>query len=118
MIGILFRPLHVRLPRQLAHRGSLSALLTLFLIFFTVLLPAMLAVEAPAVFQRVHSAELHAGAVIEWLQALVPQTSDWAAGVGIDGLPQKLSEAAVNGSRFITSPALPAWHRPHDVLTS
>ena len=67
-----------------------------------------------------NKADIADGEAFQRLRMLYPGSVAISAetGVGIDGLPQKLSEAAVNGSRFITSPALPAWHRPHDLLTS
>jgi predicted PurR-regulated permease PerM len=115
VIGVLFRPVHLRLARRLADRRSLAAGLTLILIFFTVLLPAMLlasilTAEAAGVFRRIQSGELDVGAVIAWVKAWIPPISDWAASVGvdIDALSQKLSQAAVNGSRFIASLALRA----------
>lgn len=115
VIGILFRPLHLRLAERLAGRRSLAAGLTLVVIFFTVLLPAMLlasilTAEAAGVFKRIQSGELDVGALIAWIKAWLPAISDWAAKVGIDidELSQKLSQAAVNGSRFVASLALRA----------
>ena len=115
VIGILFRPVQTRLTSRLRGRASLAAVLTVVLIFFTVLVPAMLlasavTVEAAGVYGRIQSGEIDLGALIRWLQNLVPQAGEWASrfGVNLNDLSQKLSSAAVKGSRFIASLALNA----------
>lgn len=115
VIGILFRPVQKRLTGRLSGRASLSAALTVILIFFTVIVPAMLlasmvTAEAAGVYHRIQSGELDVGGIVRWVQNLLPQASDWAARIGIDlnELPAKLSAAAVKGSQFIASLALSA----------
>ncbi|MDH3673154.1 MAG: AI-2E family transporter [Gammaproteobacteria bacterium] len=115
VIGILFRPVQTWLDGRLGGRASLAAVLTVILIFFTVLVPAMflasaVAAEAAAVYARVQSGELDVGALVRWLQGLLPQASEWAARIGVDlnELPAKLSAVAVKGSQFIASLALSA----------
>ncbi|MDJ0928131.1 MAG: AI-2E family transporter [Gammaproteobacteria bacterium] len=115
VIGVLFRPVQTWLLVRLGGRASLSAVLTVILIFFTVLVPAMVlasavASEAAGVYARVQSGELDVGALVRWVQGLLPQASEWAAriGVNLNELPEKLSTAAVRGSQFIASLALSA----------
>ncbi len=113
VIGILFRGVQTRIAVRLKGRASLAAVLTVILIFFTVLVPALLlasavAAEAAGVYTRIQSGELDVGAALRWTQNLVPQASEWTSRIGIDlnELTQKLSAAAVKGSRFIASLAL------------
>jgi predicted PurR-regulated permease PerM len=115
VIGILFRPVQKRLTDRLNQRATLAGVLTVILIFFTVLVPAMLlasavAAEAAGVYARIQSGELDIGAVVRWIQSLLPQAGEWAARIGLDldQLPSKLSAAAVKGSQFVASLALSA----------
>ncbi len=115
VIGILFRPVQTKLSAWLGGRETLAAVLTVILIFFTVIVPAMLVasavtVEAAGVYKRIQSGELDLGAIVRWVKNLTPQVSEWATrfGIDLDDVSQKLSNAAVAGSRFIASLALTA----------
>ena len=115
VIGILFQPVQHALERRLGERRSLAALLTLVLIFFTVLVPAFVIAsavvsEAAAIYAGIQSGELDPGAALHWVQGLLPQAAELAARVGInfDELPQKISSIAVKGSQFVGSLALTA----------
>jgi len=115
VIGILFRPVQRRIEARVKQRASLAAVLTVTLIFFTVLVPALLlasavAAEAAGVYARIQSGELDVGALVRWVQNLLPQAGEWTSRVGVDldELTQKLSAAAVKGSQFIASLALSA----------
>ena len=115
VLGVLFRPVETRLAARLQGRETLATVLTLILIFFTVLVPAIflasvVAVEAAGVYERIQSGELDYGVVVRWIQGLLPQFGEWTARFGVDlnDLQQKLSAAAVTGTRFITSLALSA----------
>ena len=48
VIGIIFRPVQTRIEARLNGRASLAAVLTVILIFFTVLVPALLLASAVA----------------------------------------------------------------------
>jgi predicted PurR-regulated permease PerM len=113
VIGLLFHPVEVWLSERIGGRRSLASVLTVILIFFTVIVPTLLlgsavAAEATALYQRVQSGEIDIGAPIHWLQGLLPQASEWLARFGIDlsELPQRLSSAAVAGGQFIASMSL------------
>ncbi|MFQ5515142.1 MAG: AI-2E family transporter [Myxococcota bacterium] len=115
IMGILFRPVQRRLELRLRGRRSLAALLTVALIFFTVLVPALLvgsAVTAEALrfYTQVQEGEIDPGALIRWLQGLTPQAAEHAArlGIDLDEIPAKLSGVALRGSQFIASLALSA----------
>ena len=114
-IGIIFLPVQHFLESRLKGRRSLAAVLAVLLIFFTVLVPALLvasavAEEAAQLYGRIQRGEIDPGAVLRWLQGLTPQLTELAERIGIDvdELPGKLSAAAVAGSRFIASLALTA----------
>ena len=115
VIGILFRPIQARLTKWLGGRTSFAAVLTVILIFFTVIVPALMlasavASEAAGVYQRIQSGEIDIEGVVRWVQSLLPQAGEWASRVGVNlsELPEKLSNAAVKGSQFIASLAFSA----------
>jgi predicted PurR-regulated permease PerM len=93
----------------------LAAVLTVTLIFFTVLVPAMaiasaVATEAAQLYGRIERGEIDPGAILRWIQGMTPQISAWAEkiGVDVDGMPDRLTAAAVKGSQFIGALALTA----------
>lgn len=111
VIGLLFRPVEVWLSERFGGRRSLAAMITMVLILFTVIVPALLlvsavAAEATALYQRVQSGDI--GAAIREVQGLLPQASGWLARLGIDlsELPQRLSSAVVEGGQIIASMSL------------
>jgi predicted PurR-regulated permease PerM len=115
IVGIIFLPVQKFLERYLKGRKSLAAVLTVLLIFFTVLVPSMLVAsavinEATGLYGRVQSGEIDPGAALRWLQDLTPWATEVAARVGVDvnELSQKLSAITVQASQYIGSMALAA----------
>jgi predicted PurR-regulated permease PerM len=115
VFGILFRPVEVRISARLGSRHSLAAVLTVIVIFFTVIVPAMLVAsavvsEAAALYERIESGEFDLGAVFQWFNSRLPVLGEWASRFGIDisELPTKLSSVLVSGSQFVASLALTA----------
>ena len=115
VVGILFLPVQEWMEARLHGRASLASVLTVVVIFSTVIVPALLlatavAAEATSLYARIQSGELDVGALVRWVQDLMPQAGIWAQKVGIDlaELPQKLSAVAVKGSQFIASLAISA----------
>jgi predicted PurR-regulated permease PerM len=115
VFGILFRPVEVRLSSRLGSRKSLAAVLTVVLIFFTVIVPAMLVAsavvsEAAGLYSRIESGEFDFGAVLRWIDSRLPLLGEWASGFGIDisEVSNKLSTVLVSGSQFVASLALSA----------
>ncbi len=115
VFGILFRPIYLRLAGRFNGRHSLAAALTVILIFFTVLLPAILvasvvATEAAGLYSRIQSGQIDLAVVVDWFNQRLPRLSEWAAGYGINlsDVPSKLSAIAVKGSQYIGSLALSA----------
>jgi predicted PurR-regulated permease PerM len=114
-VGIIFRPVQQYLEGKLAGRRSLAAVLTVILIFFTVLIPALLiaaavAGEAAEIYGRITRGEIDPGAILRWFQAMTPELTVWAEKIGIDvdTMPDRLTAAAVKGSQFIGALALTA----------
>ena len=114
-VGVIFLPVQHHLERKLKGRTSVAAVLTVILIFFTVLVPAMLIAsavvrEAAELYGAIQRGELDPGAALRWLQNLTPQVTELAnrVGIDVDELPDKLSAAAVKGSQFIGALALTA----------
>jgi len=114
-VGVIFLPVQHYLERKLHHRTSVAAVLTVILIFFTVLVPAMLIAsavvkEAAELYASIQRGDIDPGAALRWLQNMTPRFSEFAARIGIDveELPEKLSTAAVKGSQFIGALALTA----------
>ncbi|UCG72811.1 MAG: AI-2E family transporter [Chromatiales bacterium] len=115
VLGILFLPVKNRLERRLPGKPSLVAALTVVLIFFTVLVPALLvasavASEAALLLERIQAGEFDPGVILEWVQNLIPPITEWAArfGINLNEWQDKLSGAALKGSQFIASLALTA----------
>ena len=113
--GAVFHPLQNYLERRLSGRNSLAAMLTVMIIFFTVIIPALLvasavAREAADFYARVQSGEINPQALLRWVQSLLPDAGSFAEGIGldVDGIGQSLTAAAVAGSSFVGSMALTA----------
>lgn len=113
--GAVFHPLQNYLERRLYGRNSLAAMLTVMIIFFTVIIPALLiasavAREAADFYARVQSGEINPQALLRWVQSLLPDAVGFAEGIGldVDGIGQSLTAAAVAGSSFVGSMALTA----------
>jgi predicted PurR-regulated permease PerM len=114
-IGIIFLPVQHFLERRLGGRASLAGVLSVLLIFVTVLVPALLiasavVTEAAQLYSRIQSGEIDPGAVLRWFQKMTPQLNGWAEKIGfdVDEMPDQLRTAAVKGSQFIGALALTA----------
>lgn len=114
-IGIMFRPVQHFLECKFGGRASLAAVVTVVLIFFTVLMPALLvasavANEATTIFGMIQRGEIDPGALLRWVQEQLPRLTERAELIGIDvsEWPAKLSAAAIKGSQFIGQLALSA----------
>ena len=115
IVGIMFLPVQHFLERRLKGRTSLAAMLTVILIFFTVLVPmffisSAVISEAAGLYARIQSGQIDPGAALRWLQDLTPWASNLAERLGVDmnDLPQKASALAVQVSQYIGSMALTA----------
>lgn len=114
-VGLVFLPVQHYLERKLLGRRTIAAVLTVILIFITVLLPAMLIAsavvsEAAQIYEQIQNGEIDPGAIVRWVQKVLPDFMNWAEGFGINTaeLPDKLSAAAATASKYIGQLALTA----------
>jgi predicted PurR-regulated permease PerM len=114
-IGIIFLPIQHFLERRFRGYPSVAAILTVVLLFFTVLVPLLLIAsavvsEAAALYQRIQSGEVDPGAALRWFQDLTPWLTEHAERFGIDPSqwPERVSQLAVKGSQFVGSLAISA----------
>lgn len=112
-MGILFLPVQHWLEQRLGQRRSLAAILTVILIFFTVLVPALfvgmaVANEAVQLYSQVQSGEIDPGEPLRWLRRIMPAAAEFLTGLGVDvdDIPNKLSATAMGVSRFVAGLAL------------
>jgi predicted PurR-regulated permease PerM len=114
IMGILFLPVQTRFEERLAGRTSIAAILTVIVIFFTVLVPTLLIAGAVAdqgvqLYQRLEQGDINLGALLDRLEGALPvEVSDWLVRVGIEpvSLQERISQAAVDASGFIASLAV------------
>lgn len=114
-LGILFLPLQRFLEAKLNGRRSLAAVLSVFAILITVIVPAFFVAsavvgEAGNLYARIQSGEVDPGAALRWAQQMSPRATEWAAQIGIEveELRGKVSELATKGSQYVASLALTA----------
>ena len=110
VIGILFHPVQVRLVRAFGGYPSLSSVLTVVLIFFTVLVPALslasaVALEATRLYGRIQSGEWDIGAAHAVLRAAGGEVYTFDGSV----LPYNSKESLLNPEFVAVGDAGFAW---------
>lgn len=112
VLAVVFSPLQERLLRRLGGRGNLAALLTLIICLLVAILPVIfitsaVVAEGTALYQRLESGELDAGAyVTSGIRMLPPSIQEQLARVGIsdlDGLREQISKGAMAGSQYLAT---------------
>jgi predicted PurR-regulated permease PerM len=115
ILAIVFMPLHRRLLALTRGRKNLSALITLLAIILIVIIPVILIAaslvrEGASVYQLINSGKLSLGVYFEQIMnALPPVVHDTLTRFGIGdiiSLREKLSEVAVQASRFLAGQAV------------
>ena len=114
IIGIVFLPVKHRIEQRLPERPSTSALITLLIILFTVLVPTILLTGAVAdqglqLYQNIQSGEIDPGAIFSTIeQRLPPEVVGLLERLGIEPetIQDRISQAAVEASGFIAGLAL------------
>lgn len=115
ILAIVFMPLYRRLLGKTKGRKNLSALITLLAIIVIVILPlalisASLIQEGATIYQRINNGEFSIGRYFEQIMNALPASVHDVLtrfGVGdILSLREKLTEAAMQGSRFLASQAV------------
>ncbi|MET0855405.1 MAG: AI-2E family transporter, partial [Telluria sp.] len=116
VLAILFTPFHRSISRKMGkHRPVLAAMTTLAICLVVVILPMILiaislAQEGTAVYQKVASREIDVGVFLQNIFTALPAWAhDIMARLGMDNiatLQTKLSDAAVQGSKFVATNVL------------
>ncbi|MDF3029629.1 MAG: hypothetical protein K0R03_187 [Moraxellaceae bacterium] len=127
VLGVVFAPLHRRLLARVGQRRNTAAALTLLLCLLIVILPlsligSMLAKEAASVYERVQTGRIDFGA---WLARALELLPGWAVRLlerndltEIGSLQEKISAAAMQGSRSLVSQAVTVGQNTFSFLTS
>lgn len=112
VLALVFSPLQERLIRRMGGRGNLAALLTLIICLLVAILPVIfitsaVVAEGTALYQKLESGELDAGAyVTSGIRMLPPSIQEQLARVGIsnlDGLREQISKGAMAGSQYLAT---------------
>lgn len=115
ILAIVFMPLHRKMLAVTHGRKNVSALITLLAIVVIVILPlglitGSLIQEGATVYQRINSGQFSIGAYFEQIMNALPgSVHDLLTRFGIGdvlSLREKLTQAAVQGSRFLASQAV------------
>jgi predicted PurR-regulated permease PerM len=127
VLAILFAPFHRWMLKKMGQRAVPAALATLSLCLVLVILPMILialslAHEGTAMYQKVASGEIDVGAFLQKIFAALPAwVHDLMGQFGLDSIATvqaRLSEAAVNGSKFIATNVLNIGMNAFDILVS
>ena len=112
-IGMLFYPLQQRLTRLWGERPNSTALATLAICVFLVVLPVLALLtsfvqEGANLYQRIDRGEINLGAYIDRVRNALPQLQVLLDKVGMDAesLKAQAANAAVVASRFLAKNAL------------
>ncbi|VXB62390.1 Predicted PurR-regulated permease PerM [Pseudomonas sp. 8O] len=112
VLAVVFSPMQERLIRRMGGRGNLAALLTLIICLLVAILPVIfitsaVVAEGTALYQKLESGELDAGAyVTSGIRMLPPSIQEQLARVGIsnlDGLREQISKGAMAGSQYLAT---------------
>lgn len=127
VLAILFAPFHRRILARQSKRPVLAALTTLGICLILVILPMILiavslAQEGTALYQKVESQEIDVAAFLQNIFTALPAwMHDIMGRFGLDSigrLQARLSDAAVQGSRFIATNVLDIGKNAFDFLVS
>ncbi|HUG59345.1 MAG TPA: AI-2E family transporter [Candidimonas sp.] len=115
ILAIVFSPLHRRLLAKMRGRPNLAAFTTLLIIVLMVIIPLILITgallqEGATIYNRISTGELNLGNYFEQIvSALPPSVHDTLNRFGIGdifSLREKLSAAALQGSKFLATQAV------------
>ncbi|AIZ32459.1 AI-2E family transporter [Pseudomonas parafulva] len=127
ILGILFAPLQRNLLIRFNRRRNLAACATLAICLLIAVLPvivisALLVQEGATLYQRIESGQLDIAGYVERGRDMLPhfaQNGLDRLGVGnLDGLREKITQWATQGSRFLASQAFSFGQGTFDFLVS
>ncbi len=109
-LAVLFSPVQKKLLQHLHNRENLTALLTLLIILFAVIVPAMLlsiavGKEGVSLYQAIAKGEINLSGPISWAQNTWPSLIERgeSLGINLEEIKQKLSSSALKGSQWLVS---------------
>src|SRR5690554_1716440 len=112
-IGLLFYPLQHRLTRVWGERPNTTALTTLVICVFVVVLPSLAVLASffqsgANLYQQIDSGEINPASYIDKIRDALPQLQSLMDRLGIDAdaVKQQAANAAVVASRFVAKNAL------------
>ncbi len=127
ILGILFAPMQRRLIQRMGPRRNLAAGLTLLTCLLIVVLPViivsgLLVQEGGMIYKRIESGDLDVAGYIERFKDVLPpivQHGLERLGIGdLEGLRDKVTKGAVEGSQFFASQAYSFGQSTFELLVS
>ena len=127
VFAIMFNVLFLRLLREMPHKRTVAALLTVSIILVLVILPvglisALLTQEAASVYQRVQSGELSFGRFFQQIHSALP---GWVTGIldrsglqNLSKIQERVTSSLTQGSQFIAAQALSIGQNAFDFFVS
>lgn len=113
IIGVLFHPVQVRLEARWGQRPNLTALTTLTLCVVMVIIPVLFVLgsfvrEGAALYQALQSGQIDPGTYLDRIRQAFPVIQDLLdrLQVDVEGLKQRLGDAALTTSGFIAQNTL------------
>lgn len=114
LMGVLFQPTQNWFEQKVGGRVSLAAVMTLFVILVTVLVPTLLIASAVAeqglqLYQNLQEGEVNPGAILERVERSLPVevvAMLERAGIVPETLQSRISQAALDASGFIAGLAV------------
>jgi len=114
LIGVLFQPMQRWFEKRLAGRTSFSALVTVFVILVTVLVPTLLVAGAVAdqglqLYQGLQEGSVNPSAILERAEESLPEGALALlelAGIVPETIQDRISQAAIEAASFIATLAV------------
>ncbi|GAB2905123.1 AI-2E family transporter [Paralcaligenes sp. KSB-10] len=125
ILAIVFTPLHRRLLARMHKRPSLAALTTVLIIILIVIIPMILITgvllkEGAIIYKQISSGDLNLGNYFEQIVNVLPASvHDTLTRLGISdifSLQEKLSAAALQGSKFLATQAVSVGQHTFEFL--
>jgi predicted PurR-regulated permease PerM len=127
VIAIVFRPLYLRVLRDIPRRPTIAALLTVLVILLLVILPitfvgSLLVQEAVSTYERIQSGELNAGRFFQQIRAALPAWADTLLQrIGMDQLGnmgERLGSVLSRVAQFVAARGLALGQNALDFIVS
>lgn len=109
-LAVLFRPVQKIILSRLTQRENLASFITLLIILFAVIVPALslsiaVAKEGVALYQSIANGQIDLSGPLIWAQNTWPSLIERgeSLGINIEEIKQKLSSSALQGSQWAVS---------------